>query len=60
MVSHRFATVRLADRIAVLHEGRVAEYGSHDELVALGGRYAAMFAVQAEPHVVSVEGACHA
>jgi ATP-binding cassette subfamily B protein len=48
LVSHRFSTVRLADRIVVLSGGRVAEEGTHDELVALGGRYASMFAMQAE------------
>jgi len=47
LVSHRFSTVRRADRIVVLEDGRVAEQGSHAELVALGGRYAAMFAMQA-------------
>jgi ATP-binding cassette, subfamily B, bacterial len=39
--------VRTADRIYVLHEGRVTEAGSHDELVAAGGRYAELFALQA-------------
>ncbi|MEU4624771.1 ATP-binding cassette domain-containing protein [Actinoplanes sp. NPDC023801] len=53
LVSHRFATVRLADRIAVLQQGRVAEFGTHDELVAAGGRYARMFAVQARPFVTA-------
>jgi ATP-binding cassette, subfamily B, bacterial len=48
VISHRFASVRRADRIAVLHAGRVAELGSHEELVAAGGRYAEMFRVQAE------------
>lgn len=47
VVSHRFSTVRRAERIAVLHDGHVTELGSHDELVALGGRYAAMFNIQA-------------
>lgn len=49
LVSHRFATVRLADRIAVVDGGRVSEYGTHDELLASQGRYARMFRVQSEP-----------
>ncbi len=47
LVSHRFSTVRHADQICVLERGRVAELGSHDELMALGGRYARMFGLQA-------------
>ncbi|HEX5495969.1 MAG TPA: ABC transporter ATP-binding protein [Mycobacteriales bacterium] len=46
LVSHRFATVRLADTICVLDAGRVTELGRHDDLVARGGRYARMFAAQ--------------
>ena len=46
LVSHRISTVREADRIFVLHEGRVAERGTHDELVALNGLYAAMYKKQ--------------
>ncbi|MFG1948326.1 ABC transporter ATP-binding protein [Nonomuraea sp. NPDC048826] len=49
LVSHRFATVRLADRICVIDGGRVAEQGSHEELMALGGRYAHMFTLQSAP-----------
>ena len=45
--SHRFSTVRSADRIAVLHEGRLVESGTHDELLAGAGRYASMFRRQA-------------
>lgn len=47
LISHRFSTVRMADRILVLEEGRIAEEGPHDELVKYGGRYAEMFELQA-------------
>jgi ABC-type multidrug transport system fused ATPase/permease subunit len=47
LISHRFSTVRRADRIVVLAEGAVAEEGSHEELLAAGGRYAEMFTLQA-------------
>ena len=47
LVSHRFSTVRHADRICVLEHGRVVELGSHDELMAHGGRYRTMFNLQA-------------
>lgn len=48
LVSHRFSTVRQADRICVLEAGRVVELGSHDELMAAGGRYRTMFELQAK------------
>ena len=47
LISHRFSTVRMADRIVVLKAGRLVEEGGHDQLVELGGRYAAMFEMQA-------------
>jgi ATP-binding cassette subfamily B protein len=47
LISHRFSTVRLADRICVIENGKVEELGSHDELMALGGRYRTMFDLQA-------------
>jgi ATP-binding cassette subfamily B protein len=47
LISHRFSTVRMADQIAVLEEGRIVEHGSHAELLALGGRYATLFELQA-------------
>lgn len=48
LISHRFSTVRQADRICVLEHGAVVELGSHDELIAAGGRYRTMFDLQAE------------
>lgn len=47
VISHRFSTVRHADRIVVIEHGSVIEQGTHDDLVAAGGRYASMFQVQA-------------
>lgn len=47
LISHRFSTVRMADRIVVLEGGRLVEEGNHKQLMALGGRYAAMFEMQA-------------
>ena len=46
-ISHRFSTVRMADRIVVLENGRIAEEGSHEQLARLGGRYKEMFEMQA-------------
>jgi ABC-type multidrug transport system fused ATPase/permease subunit len=48
LISHRFSTVRQVDRICVLEHGRVIELGSHDELMALNGRYRTMFDLQAQ------------
>jgi ATP-binding cassette subfamily B protein len=47
LISHRFSTVRMADRIVVLAGGRLVEEGTHQQLIALGGRYAEMFEMQA-------------
>lgn len=47
LISHRFSTVRMADRIVVLAEGKVVESGTHEELVTAGGRYAELFELQA-------------
>lgn len=51
LISHRFSTVRMADRILVLQHGRVLEQGSHQELMALGGLYAELFRLQASGYV---------
>jgi ATP-binding cassette subfamily B protein len=47
LVSHRFSTVRMADRIVVLDGSRVVEAGSHEELMARGGAYAELYGIQA-------------
>jgi len=47
VISHRFSTVRIADRIAVINNGRVTELGSHEELLKAGSRYAELFELQA-------------
>jgi ATP-binding cassette, subfamily B, bacterial len=48
LISHRFSTVRMADRIVVIEDGRVTEHGSHAELLAQKGKYARLFELQAE------------
>ncbi len=48
LISHRFSTVRMADQIIVLDKGRVIEQGNHDQLMALNGRYAQLFSLQAK------------
>jgi ATP-binding cassette, subfamily B, bacterial len=51
LISHRFSSVRSADRIYVMHDGRVVEHGSHEELMALDGLYAELFTLQARAYV---------
>ncbi len=47
LISHRFSTVRMADKILVIENGEVIEQGTHEELLQLGGRYAKLFLLQA-------------
>lgn len=51
VVSHRLALAKICDRIIVLEQGKILESGSHDSLMALGGRYAEMFNRQASSYV---------
>jgi ATP-binding cassette subfamily B protein len=55
LITHRLANVRHADRIFVLHHGRLVEAGAHDELVAAGGHYADLFALQASGYFADLE-----
>ncbi len=50
LISHRFSTVRMADRIYVIEQGRISEHGTHAALLALGGTYARLFTLQAESY----------
>jgi ATP-binding cassette subfamily B protein len=56
LVSHRFSSVRSADRIYVLRDGRIAEHGSHASLIASGGHYAELFSLQAAAYLDPEEG----
>jgi ATP-binding cassette subfamily B protein len=51
LISHRFSTVRMADRILFLEKGKMIEYGSHEELLQEGGKYAELFHLQAEGYL---------
>ena len=50
LISHRFSTVRMADRIFVIEDGHISEAGTHADLLTLGGTYARLFTLQAESY----------
>ena len=54
LISHRFSTVRMADKIAVLENGRITEHGSHDTLLSQNGTYAKLYRMQAEKYAINV------
>jgi ATP-binding cassette subfamily B protein len=60
LISHRFSSVRSADRIYVMHDGRVVEHGPHDELMAADGLYAELFTLQARAYLDTKSAQTHA
>ena len=50
LISHRFSTVRMADRILVIDEGKILEEGTHEQLMNKGGRYATLYRMQSEKY----------
>lgn len=54
IIAHRLSTVRLAQRIVVLHAGRIVEEGTHAGLISRGGRYAELYAAQNRAHMTAI------
>ena len=52
-ISHRLSTTRMADKIYMMENGEIIEFGSHDELMSLNGKYAEMFNLQAEKYLIT-------
>ena len=50
LITHRFSTIRMADAIAVIEQGKMSEYGTHEELLARNGTYAQLYTIQAEKY----------
>ena len=57
MIAHRLSTIRAADTILVVDDGRIVERGTHDDLLAAGGRYAELYRTQFSPEAASTEAA---
>jgi ABC-type multidrug transport system fused ATPase/permease subunit len=60
VIAHRLSTIQRASRILVIHQGRIAEEGRHDELLALGGQYARLYRLQMTGHAAPTRPVGHA
>jgi len=53
LIAHRFSTVRMADTIAVIEQGQITQYGTHDELMSLSRTYANLYTLQVEHYIIN-------